>query len=91
MIMKSSSNIDMKQVFEYLANIKAVEPNANLQSLTLSSLNNKNIIPLNWVRAVACLFILFISFEYYVFYNEKSNKQDVGSYVSITNNILYNE
>jgi hypothetical protein len=89
--MKSSSNKDMNQVFEYLANIKAVEPNANLQTLTLGRLNNKNIIPLNWVRAVACLFILYISFEYYVFHNKESNKQDVGSYVSITNNILYNE
>jgi hypothetical protein len=89
--MESSSNKDMKQVFEQLANIKAVEPNAKLQTLTLSRLNKKNIIPLNWVRAVACLFILFISSEYYVFYNNKSNRQDVASYVSITNNTLYNE
>ena len=89
--MESSSNTDMKQVFEQLANIKAVEPNAKLQTLTLNRLNKKNIIPLNWVRAVACLFILFISFEYYVFYNNKSNKQDVASYVYVTNNILYNE
>ena len=89
--MESSSNIDMKQVFEQLANIKAVEPNAKLQTLILNRLNKKNIIPLNWVRAVACLFILFISFEYYVFYNNKSNKQDVASYVYVTNNILYNE
>ena len=89
--MESSSNKDMKQVFEQLANIKAVEPNAKLQTLTLSRLNKKNIIPLNWVRAVACLFILFISSEFYIIYNKKSNKQDIGTFVSITNNILYNE
>jgi hypothetical protein len=81
----------MKQVFEQLANIKAVVPNAKLQTLTLNRLNKKNIIPLNWLRAVACLFILFISSEFFIFYNNKTNKQDVATYVSITNNILYNE
>jgi hypothetical protein len=81
----------MKQVFEQLANIKAVVPNAKLQILTLNRLNKKNIIPLNWLRAVACLFILFISSEFFIFYNNKTNKQDVATYVSITNNILYNE
>jgi hypothetical protein len=89
--MNSSSNTDMKQVFEQLANIKAVVPNAKLQTLTLNRLNKKNIIPLNWLRAVACLFILFISSEFFIFYNNKTNKQDVATYVSITNNILYNE
>ena len=89
--MNSSSNTDMKQVFEQLANIKAVVPNAKLQILTLNRLNKKNIIPLNWLRAVACLFILFISSEFFIFYNNKTNKQDVATYVSITNNILYNE
>jgi hypothetical protein len=89
--MESSSNTDMKQVFEHLAKIKVIEPNSNLQTLTLSRLNKKNIIPLYWVRAVACLFILFISSEFYIIYNKKSNKQDIGTFVSITNNILYNE
>jgi len=83
--------MDMKQVFEHLANINEVEPSVNLYSQTLQRLYRHNIIPMYWVKAAACIGILFISSEFYIFYNQKSNKQDIAAYVSITNNILYNE
>jgi len=89
--MNSSSNIDMKQVFEHLENIKEVEPSINLYSQTLNRLNRHNVIPLYWVKAVACLFILFFSSEFYIFYIKNSSKQDILTFVSTTNNILYNE
>ncbi len=89
--MNSSSKIDINQVFKQLANIKEVEPSANLYSYTLHRLNRNNVIPLFWVGAVACLTICFIASEYYVFETKKSDKKDVANYVSITNNILYNE
>jgi hypothetical protein len=89
--MNSSSKKDMKHVFEQLANIKMVEPNANLYSQTLHKLKRQNFIPMYWVKVAACIGILFISSEFYLFYIPKSNKQDVTTYVSITNNILYNE
>jgi hypothetical protein len=89
--MNSSSKTDMKQVFEHLEKIKIVEPNTNLYSQALHKLNRQNIIPIYWVKAAACIGILFISSEFYIFYNQKNNKQDNAEYVSITNNILYNE
>jgi len=89
--MNNSSKPDMNQVFKHLANIKEVEPSANLYSKTLHKLNRQNVIPMYWVRVAACIGILFISSEVYLFYNKKINKQDVATYVSVTNNILYNE
>lgn len=89
--MNNSSKTDMNKVFENLANIKEVEPSANLYSKTLHKLNRQNVIPMYWVKVAACIGILFISSEVYLFYNQKSKKQDITAYVSITNNILYNE
>jgi hypothetical protein len=89
--MNNSSKPFMNQVFKHLTNIKEVEPSANLYSKTLHKLNRQNIIPMYWVKVAACIGILFISSEVYLFYNQKSSTQDIAAYVSITNNILYNE
>ena len=63
--MKNSSNKDMKQVFGHLANIKTAEPNANLYAKTVGKIQRQNVIPMFWVRAVACLLVAFISTEFY--------------------------
>ncbi len=92
MIMKNSSNTDMKQVFEHLSTIKMVEPSINLYSQTLKKLQRQNVIPLFWVRSVACLLLLFISAEFYIALNKNhlANK-DISTVISKTNNILYHE
>ena len=90
--MKKSSNIDMEEVFEYLANIKKSEPSINLYTQTLNRTQKQNVISLFWVSAVACLLILFISIEIYLLSNKENNyKQEISNFVPTTNNILYNE
>jgi len=92
MMMKNSSNNDMKQVFEHLANIKKVEPNANLYSKTLGKIQGQNVIPVFWVRAVACLLVAFISTEFYfIFSKNHSDSKDISIVIYKTNNILYHE
>ena len=90
--MKNSSNTNMKEVFEHLENIKMVEPNANLYAQIVCKVKRQNVIPLFWVRAVACVLLAFISTEFYVSFNKtKSNKSDISLLIYKTNNILYNE
>jgi len=82
----------MTEVFEYLEKIKKVEPNTNLYAKTLSEIKRQNVIPLFWVRAVACLLIAFISTEFYFSLGKShSNSKDISSVIYQTNNILYNE
>ena len=92
MIMKNSSNEDMIQVFEHLANIKTVEPNASLFEKTVGKIQGQNVIPLFWVRAVACLLVAFISTEFYfTFRRNHSDRKDISIVIYKTNNILYHE
>jgi hypothetical protein len=89
---KKSSNADMEQEFNYLAQIKQVEPNINLYSKTSNRIQRQNLIPLFWVRAAACLMFAYISA---IFYFTLSNKNSDSKYISVliykTNNTLYHE
>ena len=90
--MKNSSNEDMKQVFEHLANIKSVQPNANLYEITIGKIQGQNVIPMFWVRAVACLLVAFISTEFYfTFIRNHSDSKDISITIYKTNNILYHD
>jgi hypothetical protein len=90
--MKNSSNKDMKQVFEHLANIKTVEPNVNLYEKTVVKIQGQNVIPMFWVRTVACLLVAFISTQFYfTFSKNHSDSKDISSVIYKTNNILYHE
>jgi|APHig6443717497_1056834.scaffolds.fasta_scaffold248272_1 hypothetical protein len=90
--MKNSSNTDMKQVFEQLANVNKVEPSINLYAQTLNKIQRQKIIPLFWVKVVACLFILFIGSEFYLTTNKNNTaKKDISIIIYKTNNILYDE
>jgi len=90
--MENSSKTDMKEVFGYLENIKKIEPNANLFSNTLNKINKQNVIPIFWVRAVACIFFAFISIEFYFSMGKiESNSKDVSIVIYNTKNTLYNE
>ena len=92
MIMKNSSNTDMKEVFEQLANIKMAEPSETLYAQTLIRLKRQNVIPLFWVRAVACLLIAFIMTEFYIASNKSNySNNDISVVIYKPNNILYNE
>jgi hypothetical protein len=92
MIMKNSSNTNMKEVFKHLANIKMAEPSGTLYAQTLIKLQRKNTIPLFWVKAAACLLIAFITTEYYIASTKnKSADNDILLVIYKTNNILYNE
>lgn len=90
--MENSSNTDMEQVFEQLANIKMAEPSTNLYKQTLNRIQRQNIISMFWVSAAACLLIAFACTEIYfsIGKNYSSNK-DISSVICQTNNILYNE
>jgi hypothetical protein len=82
----------MKQVFEHLAHIKQVEPDANLYAQTIRKIRRKNTISMFWVRAVACLLITFISTEFYFAVSESnSSSKDISVIIYKTNNILYHE
>jgi hypothetical protein len=90
--MEKSSNPNMKEVFEHLANIKMAEPSINLYAQTLNKIQRQNVIPMFWVRAVACLLIAFISSEFYFTLNKKDTaNDDISTVIFKTNNILYNE
>lgn len=90
--MKNSSNKDMGQVFEHLANIKMAEPNINLYIKTVSKIQTQNLIPMFWVRAAACLLVAFITTEIYLTYSgTHSNSKDVSILINNPKNILYNE
>ena len=90
--MKSSSNNNMEQVFEHLAKIKKVEPSIYLHNKTFSRFKKQTIIPLFWVRAAACLLIVYTVVEVYFASNKLNNyKQDISILIPTTNNILYNE
>ena len=90
--MENSSNKNMEQVFEKLAKIKKVEPSTHLYSLTLKRINVQNIIPLFWVRAVACILILFVSVELYIVFNAQNpHHQSISIGMVKTNNMLYDE
>ena len=90
--MKSSSNNNMEQIFEQLAQIKKVEPSIHLQNKTFSRIKKQTIISLFWVRAAACILAIYTMAELYVASNKLNNyKQDISILIPITNNILYNE
>ncbi len=90
--MKNSSNINMEDVFDHLAKIKKVEPNINLYSHTMDRLQHQNVVPLFWVRAVACILIVLMSTEFYLVSNmANTNHQEASIVISNTNNILYHE
>ena len=92
MIKKNSSNKDMKKVFEKLANIKMAEPSETLYAQTLIRLKRQNVIPLFWVRAVACLLIVFIMTEFYIASNKTNYyDNDLSVVIHKPNNLLYNE
>jgi hypothetical protein len=90
--MKNSSNPNMKQVFEHLANIKLAEPSTNLYAQTLNRLKRRNIIPLFWLRAAACFLIALITTEFYIVSKKENiHIQDSSVGVLKTNNFLYHE
>ncbi len=90
--MKKSSNENMNKVFEQLANIKMVEPSNNLYVKTINRMQRQSIIPLFWARIVACLFIAFISAEFFIVSNKKKNNYtDISFVIYKTNNFSYNE
>jgi hypothetical protein len=82
----------MNKVFEQLANIKMVEPSNNLYVKTINRMQRQSIIPLFWARLVACLFIVFISAEFFIVSNKKKNNYtDISFVIYQTNNFSYNE
>ena len=90
--MENSSNENMNKVFEQLANIKMVEPSNNLYVKTINRMQRQSIIPLFWARIVACLFIAFISAEFFIVSNKKKNNYtDISFVIYKTNNFSYNE
>jgi formate/nitrite transporter FocA (FNT family) len=90
--MKKSSNENMNKVFEQLANIKMVEPSNNLYVKTINRMQRQSIITLFWARIVACLFIAFISAEYFMVSKyKKHNHADISVVIYQTNNFSYNE
>jgi len=91
-MMKKSSNIDIEQVFNQLAKIKSVEPNADLYLKILNKRQLQKVIPLFWVRAAACFLLLFFATELYILYKKENiEKKDFSVFISQTNNTLYNE
>ena len=82
----------MKQEFNHLAQIKQVEPNGHLYEKTWRKIERQNVIPLFWVRAVACLLIVVVCAEFYFYLGKQypSNK-GISSVIYQTNNVLYNE
>ena len=90
--MKNSSNENMNKVFEQLVKIKKVDPSANLYVKTINRLQRQSLIPLFWAKVVACLFIAFISAEFFIVSNKKNNNNaDISVVIYKTNHFSYNE
>jgi hypothetical protein len=82
----------MNKVFEQLVNIKMVEPSENLYVKTINRLQRQSIIPLFWAKVVACLFIAFISAEFFMVSKyKKHNHADISVVIYKTNHFSYNE
>jgi formate/nitrite transporter FocA (FNT family) len=82
----------MNKVFEQLVNIKMVEPSENLYVKTINKLQRQSIIPLFWAKVVACLFIAFISAEFFMVSKHKKHKNaDISVLIYRTNHFSYND
>jgi len=90
--MKNSSHKYLKKVFDQLANIKTVEPEANLYAKTFRKIQRQNAISMFWLRAVACFLMAFISTEFYFTLSKNHiDRKDISIVIYKTNNILYHE
>lgn len=91
-MIKNSSIKNTKQVFEYLQNIKIVEPSNVLYHKTLEKLQKQNTIPLYWVKVAVCFLLAFFSVEFYVITkNTFLTNNDISVVIYKINNTLYNE
>lgn len=90
--MKNSSNELMESVFDTLSSVKTVAPDGDLYWKTVMRIDGSRGVPTNLVRAVAAVFLLFLSAEVYVAM-KKQNQADaeVVLIVCETNNQLYHE
>lgn len=92
MNMENTSNTHIEQAFEKLAKIKRVEPSEGHYEKTLKKIQNKQQIPLLWVKIAACLLAVFFASELYLISKrEIKNEQEASLMITRTNNILYHE
>lgn len=90
--MNHSSPQDITAAFSLLQQIKKVEPNPDLYTMTLNRIHKKNIIPWFWVRAVACLLMIIFATEFYIVLRKRNTpSQNTSAMIYKTNNYLYNE
>lgn len=82
----------MKEIFEHLAKINAVEPRQDLYDQIMDKVKTRNTIPLVWVKAVACFLLLLIGSEFYLTLSPNfTENKDITKEILTTHNLLYHE
>jgi len=90
--MENSLFGEKKEIFEFLYDIKKVEPDKNLYFKILNKVNKQKIIPLFWVKSIAFLLIIMISIEFYFLSRQTSQtKADISNLFYKINTITYYE
>ena len=92
--MKSNpSNSSMNDALEILSNIKKVDPSKDVYAKIERKIRQRkdSVIPINWLRAVAAIFICFASVEIYYVSNDTQVEEDLSQIYYSIDNTLYNE
>jgi maltodextrin utilization protein YvdJ len=88
-----SSNENMDQILQKLANIKKVEPDTDLFLSINNRLQSREKINPTWLRAAAVIFVFLFATEMMLVRKNYSNSitNELASLVPSSNNLLYNE
>ena len=77
-----------------LNQIKRVDAPEHLYEGVLNKINQRqqNLVPMQWVRVAAAVFICFVSVEAYLLINAAIHQPNgIETIVSLPNNMLYND
>ena len=90
--MKKTSTFKIEHVFNQLKNIQPVAPSNDLYLRIVSRQHVQKVIPLFWVKAVACLLLAFITTELYIVSSQENKEMgELSILLPETNNVLYHE
>jgi hypothetical protein len=88
-----SSNKDMEQIFQKLANIEKVEPDSDLFNSINARIQKREIISLSWLKIAASVILFLFTFEFLLLKKdfEKSSSNELKELVPQSNNLIYHE
>lgn len=93
--MSLSSNQNMEFILEQLGEIKQIEPNAQLALKIHQKIQEKENRLKRRYQIAVCIFLLFISSEFFMAYknfqSKQNNHSELTAIIYKTHNVLYHE